>query len=178
MDEIKGAADILTLMRQNSEESFGKMTDAAVKMVKDMNTAVDKLRSSWEAISVPIRAASNDESVSNYYRINTYIPLLGGLCSHLTDRFGSAHQKAMSLMGLIPAFKTSNFNNLKPAIDCALKSELLPAGMIFAMSSQSESTSGRFVKRLLRYKQQCALQASQGDIHPHISKKGQHRSCQ
>ena len=34
--------DILTIVRRNSEESFSKIMDAAVKMAKDMNIAVDK----------------------------------------------------------------------------------------------------------------------------------------
>ena len=43
-DEIKGMVDIFAIMRQNSEERFGKIMDAAVKMAKDTNTAVEKSR--------------------------------------------------------------------------------------------------------------------------------------
>ena len=53
LDEIKEVADIQTVRRQNSEESFDKIMDAGVKIVEDMNTAVDKSRSSCEAISLP-----------------------------------------------------------------------------------------------------------------------------
>ena len=61
--EINGEADILAIMRQNSEESFGKMMDT-VKMIEDMNIELDKQR--CEVNSVPIGAANDDESVSNY----------------------------------------------------------------------------------------------------------------
>ena len=44
LDELKGVADSFAIMRQNSEESFGKIMDAAVKMAEDMNIAVYKYR--------------------------------------------------------------------------------------------------------------------------------------
>ena len=85
-------ADILTIMRQNSKESFGKITNAAVKLAADVNIAVDKPRVAKRSVR-RAEAENDDASVSHYYRINMYIPLLDGLCGHMTGRFGSVHQK-------------------------------------------------------------------------------------
>ena len=96
LDETKGVADILANMRRNSEESFGKIMDDAVTMANDMNIAVNKPRVAKRSVYRAGAVNDDDESVSNYYRINMYILLLDGLCSHLTDRFGPAHQKVLS----------------------------------------------------------------------------------
>ena len=40
LDEVKSVVDILTIMGQKSEESYGKIMDSAVKMAEDMNIAV------------------------------------------------------------------------------------------------------------------------------------------
>ena len=44
LDEIKGVADILIIVRQNSKESFCEIMDSAVKMADDMNTAAGKVK--------------------------------------------------------------------------------------------------------------------------------------
>ena len=74
LDEIKGVADILAIMLQNSEESFDKIMDAADKMAKDMNIAVDKSRLVKRSV-YQVGAANGDKSVSNYYRVSMYISL-------------------------------------------------------------------------------------------------------
>ena len=68
-------------MHQNSEESFGKVMDT-VQIAEDMNIALDRVvkRSVYH-----IRAANDNGSVSNYYRINMYIPLLGELCNRFDN---------------------------------------------------------------------------------------------
>ena len=112
-------------------------------MAEDMNIAVDKFakRSEYQT-----EAANDKESVSNYYRIKTHIPLLDGLCSHLTDRIGLAHQKVQSLMRLILVLMIGIFDTLPPAIE--LYFELHPAD--YEINCESGCTSGRVVKRLLR----------------------------
>ena len=80
LDEVKGVADILAIMHQNYEESLGKIMDAAAKMAEDMNIAVDKPRVAKRSVH-RAGGGNDDESVSNYYRINMYVPLLDGLCS-------------------------------------------------------------------------------------------------
>jgi len=61
----------------------------------------------------------------SYYRINLYIPLFDGLCTHLNNRYGPTQKKALSLMGLIPAFISDGVEILQPAIH--LYSVLLPS---------------------------------------------------
>ena len=95
-----------------------------IDIAEDMNITVDKSRVAKRSV-YRAGAAKDDESVSNYYRISIYIPLLDGLCSQQTDRLGSAHKKVLSRMGLILVFTTSNFDTLKLA--SKLYSELLPA---------------------------------------------------
>lgn len=46
-----------------------------------------------------------------------YIPILDGLCTHLTDRFGPAQAKSLSLMGLVPAYMTTDIKTLQPAVE-------------------------------------------------------------
>ena len=147
LDKIKGMVNIFAIMRQNSEESFGKIMNTAVKMAEDMDIAVDKSRIAKQLV-YQAGAANDEEYVSNYYIIKMYIPLLDGLCNHLTDRFGLAHQKVLSLMRLILVLKTGNFDTLKLPLNCILN--YFQRIMRLTVSSHSGSASGRVVKRLLR----------------------------
>ena len=96
-----------------------------------------------------------------------YVPLLDGHC-HLTDRFGSSQENALSLMGLIPAFITNDVATLHPAAE--LYSELLPSEFEF----RSEFT-------IWKHKWECyeaaevktavaALKSCQGDTLPNITR--------
>jgi len=44
LNDVKVVTNILSNMRQDSEESFGKIFDAAAKLAADMNVTVDKPR--------------------------------------------------------------------------------------------------------------------------------------
>jgi hypothetical protein len=124
LHEVKTLQNILDSMRINSEESFGKIFEAAENLANDMNVTVEKPRIAKRSV-YRSGARTEDDSVSNYFRINMYIPLLDGLCSHLNDRFGPSQEKALSLMGLVPAYMTNDIGTLQPAIE--LYSCLLPA---------------------------------------------------
>ena len=63
-------------MRQDSEESFGKIFDAAAKLAADMNVTVDKPRVAKRSVyrGSAVTGDSNDSgSVASYYRLNMYI---------------------------------------------------------------------------------------------------------
>ena len=117
--------DVLMGMRTNIEESFAKVFEDAEKLASDMNIEVTKPRTPKRSVYRACAAANSDDSVSvsEYYRINMFIPLLDGLCSYLDYRFGKLQQTALSLMGLIPACITDSVESLQPAID--MYSELL-----------------------------------------------------
>lgn len=126
LDDVQTVKDVLLSMRQDSEASFQKIYDAAENLAKDMNVQVDKPRVARRSVyRAGAGASTDDESVFSYFRINLYVPLLDGLCSHLDDRFSSTQQKALSLMGLVPAFISDDVNTLQPAID--LYAALLPS---------------------------------------------------
>ena len=124
LDDVNSVKDIFQGMRQDSEASFQKIYDAAEKLAKDMSVPVGKPRVARRSV-YRAGAGSDDESVVSYFRINLYIPLLDGLCSHLNDRFSTTQQKALSLMGLVPAFLSDDVETLQPAVD--LYSSLLPS---------------------------------------------------
>jgi len=116
LDNVRNIKDIFVGMHQNSQRSFKKIYDAAVKLATSMNVLVDKPRLAKRSV-FRAAATTDDESVILYYCINMYIPLLDGLCTHLNDHFGPTQEKALSLMGLIPAYISGGVEILQLAND-------------------------------------------------------------
>ena len=59
--------------------------------------------------------SAEDQSVEDYYKVNMYIPVLDGLHSHIRDRFGRTHEKALSLGHIVPAYLRKDFADIEPA---------------------------------------------------------------
>jgi hypothetical protein len=112
-DEISDEFDVWTRMWMDSEQAA------------QINTAVSALQAcenaESEALQLPnikvLLQKLTTLQIENYFRVNMYIPVLDGLCTHLTDRFGAAQAKSLSLVGLVPAYMTTDVKTLQPAIE-------------------------------------------------------------
>ena len=98
--EIKDEFDAWSQMWMDSEQCAQIKTASAALQVRE-NAKSDAVKLPNVKVLLQKLTTLNTE---NYFRVNTYIPILNGLCTHLTDRFGPAQAKSLLLMGLVPAY--------------------------------------------------------------------------
>ncbi|XP_072163566.1 52 kDa repressor of the inhibitor of the protein kinase-like [Diadema setosum] len=115
LDLVSSAQEVMQAWRDDG--TYDSLFQDAVKVANASNVPVELPRTASRSVYRPNNTGAQGQGnpVSEYFRLNVFLPLIDTVSTHLRDRFSITQRKIMHLTRIVPAFVDDNKEFLSAA---------------------------------------------------------------